>query len=59
MNITKHIRFAGSILAIVGFFIHNTTLVLIGLMVQYLGVMFGVDRLERLLVEKEKTEDEN
>ncbi len=59
MNITKHIRFAGSILAIVGFFLNHTTLVVLGLVVQYLGVMFGVDRLERLLAEKEKTEDEN
>ncbi len=57
MNITKHIRFAGSILAIVGFFLNHTTLVVLGLVVQYLGVMFGIDRLERLL--EEKKEDEN
>ncbi len=52
MNIPKQIRLAGAVLAIVGFFIHNTTLVLVGLMVQYLGVMTGIDRVERLLEEK-------
>ncbi len=59
MNITKHIRFAGSILAIVGFFLNHTTLVVLGLVVQYFGVMLGVDRVERLLEEKEETKDDN
>ena len=55
-NPWKHIRLAGAIVVIVGAFMHILALTLLGLAMQYLGVVAAVDRLERiidLMVEKE------
>ena len=59
-NPYKHLRLAGGLTCLVAALIHNFALVFIGLFIQYIGVIGGLDRLERLFDEKfpEEKKDE-
>ncbi len=57
-NIWKQFRLIGSVLCIVAAFIHRWELSFIGILVIGVGTVGGLDRLERLLEEKDKPNDE-
>lgn len=56
MTFTRHLRLAGGVLALVGFFMQSMRLILIGLVVQYIGTIWGVDFLENRVKELENDE---
>lgn len=58
-NPWRHIRLAGAVIVIVAFFINSFPLTLLGLTVQYVGTIAGLDRVERLIEKLLPTEEEN
>lgn len=46
-NPWKHVRLAGGVVVLVAFFVHNFPLTLLGLGLQYMGVIGAIDLLER------------
>ncbi len=57
MTIFHHIRLAGSVLVLIGVIIHQTPLVMLGFLVNYLGVIWGIDYIEKQLQEKENVDE--
>ncbi len=57
MIIQKHIRLAGAVTVIVGALANHMQLAMIGLLIQYLGVISGLDRVEQILEEKDEKND--
>lgn len=62
MNIWSHIRLAGAVVIIIAAFVHRIDLTFLGLLIQFLGVVGGLSRVERIvesLHEKLDPEDED
>lgn len=62
MNIWSHIRLAGAVVIIVAAFLGRIDLTFLGLLIQFLGVVGGLSRVERLveeLLEKLEPEDDD
>lgn len=57
-NIWKHIRLGGAVISIIGSFINRADMALVGLMIIAVGVVGGVDRLERLVNDLKRTAEE-
>lgn len=51
MNIWSHIRLAGAVVIIVAAFIHRIDVTFLGLLIQFVGVIGGLNRVERLVEE--------
>lgn len=51
MNIWSHIRLAGAVVIIVAAFIHRIDLTFLGLLIQFVGIIGGLNRVERLVEE--------
>lgn len=58
-NIWKHVRLAGGVMVIIGAFSDTQVLIMLGLVVQYVGALCAIDRLERIIDDRTKPEDED
>lgn len=55
-NLWRHMRLAGSVVMVVGALFNTIPLILVGLFVQYLGLIGGLDLADRRLEELEAKE---
>jgi galactitol-specific phosphotransferase system IIC component len=59
-NPWKHVRLAGAVVTIIGVLTHQTYVAVLGLVIQYVGVVAGIDLTERrVAVLEEAAKDEN
>ena len=62
MNIWRHVRLAGALVIIVGACVTRQDMVFLGLLIQFVGVIGGLNRTEdqiESLLEKFEKEDDN